>query len=523
MSIKGTLGALLLASAAPYVQPDAILEIETAGGTSQAATVDQVRDGVNPKQYGARGDLQYVTDGVVTSGSGTLTSATANFQTSDVGKFIYVMDSTGALYRSGTITNRSGPTSVTISDAAANAYSGAQIIWYSQDDTTAILAAIAKAKVNGSRRVVLSSGNFPVSANLLTVTADRKGFTFEGAGKWATTLYPLPAFADKMFDHPGNAGGSLHLRNFGIFGYSRSFPQTGVSVINCGSGDSISFENFRLEKMKGYTVYLQGDGAVSAVNSEFEGASYNSVMVQGEANFLGCYTGNAGNAGLWSTAHTTWIGGTLDECGSGPSGYFTDGPATLIGAECYSYGGGQYALMFDNSALGHKHRVIGCRVKDWNGGNAGGITVLNAGARVYLAGNDIQGAGTLKAINNSAGGKLENGCGNRITGGSTTGAGLGEQIITTSAAIDPGLETITLTLPGSGSITPTLAAPTLADPMIKALVSTGSGGTIGMALTNAVGGTAATTCTWNAAGQRLILAKAGAKWEVLKQDGVTLS
>ena len=44
-----------------------------------------------------------------------------------------------------------------------------------------------------------------------------------------------------------------------------------------------------------------------------------------------------------------------------------------------------------------------------------------------------------------------------------------------------------------------------------------------LALTNVVGGSAATTATFNAAGEILTLVSAGAKWIVLDELGVTLA
>lgn len=72
----------------------------------------------------------------------------------------------------------------------------------------------------------------------------------------------------------------------------------------------------------------------------------------------------------------------------------------------------------------------------------------------------------------------------------------------------------------------TLAAPTSVQlGIIKEIeMITGDGtNTVTLALTNVNGGSAATTCTWNAAGQKLIVMAGASKWTVIKEFGVTLT
>jgi hypothetical protein len=76
---------------------------------------------------------------------------------------------------------------------------------------------------------------------------------------------------------------------------------------------------------------------------------------------------------------------------------------------------------------------------------------------------------------------------------------------------------------GAGAIT--LAAPNAAMVgSIKIITMTVDGGDVTLALTNVVGGTAATTATFDAVGETLVLlGGANSKWIVLKEYGVTLS
>lgn len=99
--------------------------------------------------FGALGDTRVVNDGAMTSGSSTLTSATAAFTTADVGKYVSVKGAgaSGVTTLIATITARNSATSVTLS--AANASGGAvtaAAVFVGTDDTLAIQEAIDAAE-----------------------------------------------------------------------------------------------------------------------------------------------------------------------------------------------------------------------------------------------------------------------------------------------------------------------------------------------------------------------------------------
>jgi hypothetical protein len=93
--------------------------------------------------YGAKGDVLEVHDGVTTSGSTTVTSASGYFTQGDVGKLIYIQGAgtAGALLAT-TIAGVTSSTSITIGTAAAASLTSRKILW-GTDDSTAIAAAIA--------------------------------------------------------------------------------------------------------------------------------------------------------------------------------------------------------------------------------------------------------------------------------------------------------------------------------------------------------------------------------------------
>lgn len=126
--------------------------------------------------------------------------------------------------------------------------------------------------------------------------------------------------------------------------------------------------------------------------------------------------------------------------------------------------------------------------------------------------------------------------------GSAKGLKLGGTLVTATAAeinqrCDASANTETITAAGAVSITKphtslalvgagavTLAAPSV-DGVVKIIVMTADNGDVTMALTNVVGGSAATTCTFNDANDCIVLVSslARAKWIVLKEVGVTLA
>ncbi|MFJ9114477.1 hypothetical protein ACIRJO_02895 [Streptomyces sp. NPDC102394] len=160
-----------------------VLEVGTSADTVAAG--DDPRFGqsnpwvfdITAAAYGAKGDGKVVTDGAMSSGSTTLTSATAAFTAGDQDKVILVKGAgpAGVTTLVTTISTVDSPTSVTL--AAANAsggdVTGALVMW-GTDDTAAIQAAIdaagTYATAHGAATVrvpVAPSGRFYAVAGAL--------------------------------------------------------------------------------------------------------------------------------------------------------------------------------------------------------------------------------------------------------------------------------------------------------------------------------------------------------------------
>jgi len=86
---------------------------------------------LDPRDFGMVADCQVVTDGAMSSGSAVLTSASANFASTDVGKVITVTgaSSADANVLSSTIQSRQSATQVTLSAAATQTSSSARVTW----------------------------------------------------------------------------------------------------------------------------------------------------------------------------------------------------------------------------------------------------------------------------------------------------------------------------------------------------------------------------------------------------------
>ncbi len=120
-----------------------------------------------------------------------------------------------------------------------------------------------------------------------------------------------------------------------------------------------------------------------------------------------------------------------------------------------------------------------------------------------------------------------------VTGGIASGATAAEinarvddsamvQTLAAAGAASVALAETSLALVGAGAIT--LAVPTK-PAFIKIITMTADNGDVTLSLANCVGGSAATTCTFNDVGDVLVLIAdlAAAKWVILKEVGVTMS
>ncbi|RPE40269.1 hypothetical protein EDD90_3305 [Streptomyces sp. Ag109_O5-1] len=264
---------------------------------------------VTAAAYGAKGDAQVVADGAMSSGSAVLTSATANWPTSVVGKSIAVKNAgaTGVTTGIGTVLSRQSSSQITLSftNASGGNITGAVVIW-GTDDTAAIQAAVDAAEAYLATHTYAQvafpprgyivagalnrskSGNGQIVFGPYAMTAVSKALEFAGVGNGAnvrTWLQTVPQF-----------GGSC-LISFGV--YASTSAQTadinahGNPAVLCGPneasgyGAAATFSNL---------MPIVRNLAILTTHSAY-GLTY------GAANFWGCAKAHLENFG-YGTAGT---------------------------------------------------------------------------------------------------------------------------------------------------------------------------------------------------------------------------
>jgi putative cofactor-binding repeat protein len=121
---------------------------------------------VRDPQFGAKGDGRRVTDGAITSGQATLTSATAAFTAADVGKLCYVAGAgAAAAQMATTISAYVNATTVTLAANASTTVSAAAVD-YGTDDTAAIQAAVDAVPASGGV-VEVPIGTYQITSPVL--------------------------------------------------------------------------------------------------------------------------------------------------------------------------------------------------------------------------------------------------------------------------------------------------------------------------------------------------------------------
>jgi hypothetical protein len=184
----------------------------TAAGETVAAAPAWVFD-VTVDAYGAVGDAQVVGDGAMSSGSTTLTSASAAFVAADAGKPISVKGAaaTGVTTLITTISAVNSPTSVTLAaaNASGGALSDAVVIW-GTDDTAAIQAAVDAAEDYLAAGHTYAQVYFPPRPY---VVAGALNTTGSGNGQIVFGVYATTA-VKKILEFRGESDGAAAVRHW---------------------------------------------------------------------------------------------------------------------------------------------------------------------------------------------------------------------------------------------------------------------------------------------------------------------
>lgn len=214
-----------------------------------------------------------VADGVTTANSTTVTSATAAFAASDVGKQITVTNAAATALNT-TISGFTNATTVTLAASATRTCSGVQVV-YGTDDTTAIQNALNFVAIttNPYTTVYLPEGTYLTqqSASGLGGLIIYGNSTIRGDG-WATIIRAIggaTSVASGLLEiNPWDAGSSdpsQNLKNIVIA--DMQFQQTtvedgflqGMECITTASVTDLTIRNCKFSNMRSDAIYL-GNG-----------------------------------------------------------------------------------------------------------------------------------------------------------------------------------------------------------------------------------------------------------------------
>ena len=109
-----------------------------------------------PEWFGAKGDARQLTDGAISAGSTTFTSASAGFTASDVGKYIMIAGAGSGRQHATTIAAVTNATTVTLAAGAVTTVSGAAWFFGTTDDTALQTLLDFVSRVSG--KAVLTAG-----------------------------------------------------------------------------------------------------------------------------------------------------------------------------------------------------------------------------------------------------------------------------------------------------------------------------------------------------------------------------
>lgn len=147
----------------------------------------------NVRSTGAVGDGRVVIDGAITSGSATLTSATAAFTTADIGKKIMIKGAaaSGVTNLVTTIQAFTNSTTVTLAaNAVTTVASGGMVMW-GTDDTAAFQSAINNACTYASANAGMATVFVPPSRGFYVIG----GALVSGGSTLGNAQLTLPVFA----------------------------------------------------------------------------------------------------------------------------------------------------------------------------------------------------------------------------------------------------------------------------------------------------------------------------------------
>jgi hypothetical protein len=506
------------------------IPIPSSYSPTAAGLAPLLMNSVLGKAYGITANGQFVFDAVSTANSKTITSATANFTSGDVGKIVFGTDNTGTVTAppQGVITSVVNANTITVSNAATASKTGVILGW-GTDDTVACNAAWAAALAQ-QQYLELPSGFIFVQASLFnpvnTTPTKQIGLFSDGFSSLVPTpnfdFTTIPGSTNGMFFNcefisgtflfPNNA----YIANIGVFGGNQSLSG---QTHNCSIFD---FGQVRAENIWVWN-YGNADNALVAVTAtgpaNFDGlyiyvAGHTGLLVQGDLTQVVALSNGSYSAG--QVISLSVIAGALLNSYGSYWGTNTGNPSVRIatGGVFNSYGdmftggfGYTNARSIDVSGTAN---IIGGIFEN---ANEYGLNILSGG-RAFISQSyiNLTGSASAVALINAAGVFVDDGTNNYVAGtpaviaaanitpstgwGTTGAAGNGVSAVTG----DIRRFQITVTAAGSPSSNPTI---TISFPWTQARTplfickQVGGTGAIAQVSGEASATTTTMTLTWN--------------------------
>jgi hypothetical protein len=210
-------------------------------------TLDNAISGASILNYGAVADELSVSDGAITSGSYTLTSASGLFTAASVGKSI-IVNNAGASFTingqtmydnlSTTIAAYTNSTTVVLAASAAHTVSGAAVSW-GTDNTAAINAALAAIHASGGGICYCPAGYYLVMGQIII-----PNYNDQAGKKHSSVQAPIKIMGDGDYYYgdapagtyyPYPAGGTVFDMRYVGKGYAPSVNSSADGTISASS------------------------------------------------------------------------------------------------------------------------------------------------------------------------------------------------------------------------------------------------------------------------------------------------
>lgn len=364
-------------------------------------------------EYGAKGDAVQLTDGAITSGQATLTSASASFVAADVGKTVSVAGAGAAgVSLVTTITARNSATSVTLAANAGSTVTGT-LVWYGTDDTAAIQSAINAANTAGGGIVMVRRaahmGSGAAQLKLYDgVHVTGVGANFKDPTKGSSIIFATPAgMAGKpVFDVNNTKYAGVHRLAVSCAGADRKVNTTQAITDFSNSAYQATFlvvEDCHFRYFGGTCIGLYGDvnyvmrnsardlngnfvhmkdsgGGVGVGSDNF--VAWNDVAVSPLLQLSDCSAGHG--IKIENGSYHTIIGNQIFGCWNGIE--LNNGNYNRIeGNRCEKHShNGIHVLGFHNLIVGNH-----CFNNGWAGAGQAGIAIVGTTTTSY--GNQVVG------------------------------------------------------------------------------------------------------------------------------------